>query len=43
MEEKDAINIEDEAVDNVVIDVDVKIIIACSSTNTWLLIIAGDL
>ena len=35
MEENDVINIEDEAVDNVVIVVDVK---ACSSTNTWLLI-----
>ena len=31
MEEKDAINIEDEAVDNVVTDVDVNVIVACSS------------
>ena len=43
MEENKAINIEDEAVDIVVIDVDVKVIIACLYTNTWLLIIAGDL
>ena len=35
MEENDVINIEDEAVDTVVIVVDVKV---CSSTNTWLLI-----
>ena len=35
MEEKDAINIEHEAVDNVVIDVNVMLLVHLALNNSW--------